>query len=109
MLRWLSNLRHTLSSTSAVERRRQQRRYLKIPIEVRSSTAVSYKGFTRDLSLSGMGAVVSAPLKIGDKVWIKYNHPSRGEQEVRAVIRNAIVRQRHGYRFGFEFDIPMEL
>lgn len=107
MLRWLTQLRH--SSGSEKERRRELRRFLKLPIEVRGSTAISYRGYTRDLSPTGMGAVVSAALNVGEKVWIKYDHPSKGEQKASAVVRHGTVRQRHGYRYGFEFDVPLDL
>ena len=55
-----------------------------------------------------MGAIVTAPLALGEQVLIKYEHPA-GEQATRSVVRRAIVKQRFGYRYGFEFDVTLDL
>lgn len=109
VLRWFASLRRSFAAPSQVDRRAEQRRSVKLPIEVRSADGTQYRGFTRDLSNIGMGAVVSAELHVGDQIWVRYLHPVRGEQESRAVVRHATVRQRHGYRYGFEFSVPLDL
>jgi hypothetical protein len=45
-----------------------------------------------------MGALVSAPLEIGQQVQISYRHPVLGKQSAPAT-----VKQRQGYRYGFAF------
>ena len=107
---WWSSLRQSLGVKLAPsERRREVRRQLKIALEIRTSDGVIYAGFSRDLSPAGMGAIASAPLKQGEIVWIKYDHPLGTGVPPRPVVRRAKVRQQHGYRFGFEFDVPLEL
>ena len=107
MLNWIAALRRSL--TAPPNRRRENRKPVKAPIEVRAASGVTYPGYSRDLSPLGMGAVVSAPLRINEQVWVKYDHPVRGEQCARATVRQATVRQRHGYRYGFEFHVPMDV
>ena len=105
---WISSLRHSVLGASD-ERRREERRYVKFPIEVRVSSGDVFPGFSRDLSRSSMGAVVSTPLKIGQQVWISYDRPVGGVEPVRVVARPATVRICLGFRYGFEFDLPMEI
>ena len=107
-MNWLTALRHSLIGTSA-ERRREDRRYLKFPIEVRTSSGARSPGLSRDLTRSSMGAVVSTHLKIGQEVWIAYEHPAAGGESARAVTRHATVRQCLGYRYGFEFEQAMDI
>lgn len=109
VLDWFAALRDSLTRPARSNRRRQQRHALKVPIEVRTASGVTYPGVSRDLSTVGMGALVSAYLEIGDKIWVKYDHPARGEQSARATVRAATVKQRHGYRYGFEFHLPIEI
>lgn len=105
---WIAALRQSLIGSSA-ERRREERRYLKFPIEVRVSSGATSPGLSRDLTRCSMGAVVSTPLKIGQEVWVAYEHPSAGGESARTVTRRATVRQRLGYRYGFEFMQPMDV
>jgi len=109
VLRWLSKLRRHAPADAATDRRREERRNLKLPIEVRTAAGVTYKGFSRDLSSSGMGAVVSAPLNAGDEIWVKYSHPVPGSPTGLVMARRAKVRQSRGYRYGFEFDFSVPL
>ncbi len=108
VLRWLSSLRR--SKPPDENRRREERRELKLPIEIRTAAGVTYPGFSRDLSPNGMGAVVSAPLNVGEEIWIKYEHPAT-DRSSRVTVRRATVRQSRGYRFGFEFEftVPLEI
>ncbi len=108
MLRWLSSLRQSLTGPRLSDRHRERRVDLKLPIEVRAA-GTAYAGLSRDLSPTGMGAVVSAPLNVGDRVFVKYEHPYPSGNVPRMVVRRAVVRQRHGYRYGFEFDVAFEL
>ena len=107
MLRWLSSLRQTLTGTIRANRRREQRRPFTTPIEIRVGSGVTYRGFSRDLSRLGMGAVVSAYLEIGQEVWVSYDHPTDGTVSARAVVRRGTVRQRFGYRYGFAFQVAV--
>ena len=107
-INWIAALRHSLIGSSA-ERRREERRYLKFPIEVRASSGATSTGLSRDISRSSMGAVVSTPLKIGQEVWVSYEHPAAGGESARTVTRHAMVRQRLGFRYGFDFDQPMDV
>ena len=56
-----------------------------------------------------MGALVTATLNIGERVHIKYEHPGRAGEQPRTLIRRATVSQRFGFRYGFEFDLPIDL
>jgi c-di-GMP-binding flagellar brake protein YcgR len=109
VLDWIASIRQYIARPARQDRRQEVRRSLKLPVEVRDESGTLYRGFTRDLSELGMGAVVSAELKVGDQIWVRYEHPTLGEQNFRAVVRHATVRQRHGYRYGFEFPVPLEV
>ena len=100
---WINAFRHLLGQDARQERRGEFRADLKFPIEIRAASGITYRGVSRDISGSGMGAVVYAYLELGEQIWIKYQHPTEGEQNARAVVRHATVKQRHGYRYGFEF------
>jgi hypothetical protein len=104
---WMTAMRDSFLGTAA-ERRREPRRYLKLPIEVRVASGATYPGFSRDLCRFSMGAVVSTPLNIGEEVWITFDYPAAGETPVRPIVRHATVRQRLGFRYGFEFASPLD-
>ena len=108
MLDWIATLRQALKRPPRTNRRRERRDPYKVPIEIRTSSGGIYPGHSRDVSLLGMGAITSAPLEVGDEVLIKYDHPT-GDQTSRSVVRRATVRQRLGYRYGFEFQVTLEL
>jgi len=105
---WIAALRQSLIGSSA-ERRREERKYVKFPIEVRLTSGATAAGLSRDLTQCSMGAVVSTMLKVGQEVWIAYEHPATGGESARTVSRHATVRQRLGYRYGFEFEQPMDV
>jgi c-di-GMP-binding flagellar brake protein YcgR len=92
-----------------VNRRRERRSPFKAPIEIRASSGVTYRGVARDLSPFGMGALISASLNIGEEIWIKYEHPASGSQIARAIVRRATVKERTGYRYGFEFQVSVDV
>ena len=106
---WLSALRQAIVGATPLNRRREQRQRVKLHIEIRTSEGVTYPGVSRDLSERGMGALVTAPLAIGDKVHIKYEDPGQHGNPPQSIVRSAIVRQRFGYRYGFEFDQTVNL
>ena len=108
MPNWINTFRQLLGQNARQERRGEFRADLKIPIEIRAASGTTYRGVSRDISPLGMGAVVYAYLELGEQIWIKYEHPTEGEQTTRAVVRHAKVKQRHGYRYGFEFQLPVE-
>lgn len=63
------------------------------------------EGQCRDLSLAGVGILLSADLNSGEVVTLNLSLPGSTEPwEVRAVLR-----YRHGYHYGFEFlSLPGE-
>ena len=101
MLDWSATLRKLIAGAAYPKQRRERRVPFDVSINVCTVSGVNYRGFCRDLSPFGMGALVSAPLEIGEQVRINYEHPTRGEQ-----MASATVRQRHGYRYGFELQLP---
>lgn len=107
--KWITAIRQTLLRRARQNRRREHRISFKAPIEIRTPSGVTYGGFSRDLSPLGMGALITCYLEIGDEVWVKYEHPAAGEQFARVTVRRATVKQRHGYRYGFEFLVPMDV
>lgn len=110
MLRWITAVRESLASPAKAERRGEQRIPYKTTIEIRTADGITYRGYSRDLSLRGMGALVAASLEIGDEIWVKYDHPKRGEQISRATVRQAKVRSRlSSSRYGFEFRLPLDI
>lgn len=105
---WIAALRHSLTGTD--ERRREQRRYIKIPIEVTVPSGATHAGFSRDFSRSSMAAVISTPLKVGQEVWVKFEYPLPGDShQTREVLCQAIVRQCLGFRCALEFRVPLDL
>lgn len=66
-----------------------------------------FRGFARDLSETGMGALVYGDLQPGDEVVVKYIHPKPPTMR-QLVARTGRVRNRFGQRYGLEFDRAME-
>jgi PilZ domain len=104
---WITALRHSVTGTD--ERRREERRYLKMPIEVRLASGETHAGFSRDLTRYGMGAVISTPLKVGQEVWVKFDYPNAADGTPREILCQATVRQCLGFRYGLEFRAPLDL
>ena len=78
------------------ERRRYARRPFHGSVTVRTQSGQEYRGVARDISDTGVGAIVSGDLSVGQNVVVHY-------QEGNAVTHaKAIVRQQYGYRYGFE-------
>jgi hypothetical protein len=108
VLDWFASIRQALTGPLQKNRRREHRKPYKVSIEIRTRDGGIYAGVSREVSPLGMGAIASAPLQVGDEVLIKYSHPVEG-QAARAVVRRATVRQRLGYRYGFEFQLPLDV
>jgi len=89
------------------ERRRSPRCAFTESIEVRTKSGTIFRGFARDLSTTGMGALVCAELQVEDEVIVKYLHPKPPTMR-QLVARTGRVRSRFGQRYGFEFDHAME-
>lgn len=84
------------------ERRGVPRYRLEVPLTVIGTAGQSYRGFTRDLSEGGMGAVLSAELAVGEQVWLLYQLPD-GSPPKKV---QATVQWREGSRYGFRFVEP---
>lgn len=102
---WIAALRDSFVSA---ERRREPRRYVKLPITVRLRSGETHPGFSRDLCRFGMGAVISTPLKTGEEVWITFEYPLT-TGAVAQVTQQAIVRQCLGFRYGLQFTVPLDV
>jgi hypothetical protein len=63
---------------------------------------MTFRGIGRDLSESGLGAIVHADLEVGDSVIVYYTRHQRAASQL--VCRPAWVRRRHDNRYGFEFQ-----
>ncbi len=90
------------------ERRRTPRRQFEGTIEISTESGQKLRGTARDVSATGMGAIVYGTLYEGDSVRVRYYHP-RPDGATPSVIRQAIVRTRYGHRYGFEFTNGLEL
>jgi len=102
LLRWWQSV-----VSPAVPERRQSRRIdFREAIEIRTESGETVPGLARDLSETGMGAIVFGyDLSTDEVVWIKYSHPT-GDR-VQLVVRQAKVCARYGYRYGFQFTHPL--
>lgn len=87
-----------------VERRRSPRQVLGVTISVSTSNGQVYKGVTRDVSETGIGALIYGDLNVGDFVTLKFQPAGKQEKSCRAV-----VMQRFGYRCGFQFKSNTDL
>ena len=81
------------------ERRRSVRHRGRATLAIKVTGGVSYHGFSRDASVSGIGAIVCGTLRIGETVSIVCQAPD-GKELLKLT---AIVRNRSGYRYGLEF------
>lgn len=77
-------------------------------VEITTGGGDSARGLARDLSVRGMGTIVSADYTVGERVQVKYTHPIAADR-VRELSRRATVRSRYGSRYGLEFEKPVEL
>lgn len=86
---WLAGL----ISRAHPERRRSERLRLTASLTVVGSSGCAYRASGRDRSAGGFGAIVCGDLKTGEPVVVHL-----GQRKLRAVVRN-----RNGSRYGFEF------
>lgn len=94
---WLRGLR----TKPSVERRLSPRTEFTEPVAVRTAAGTTFRGIGRDLSESGLGAIVYADLEIGDSVIIYFSRHHQAASQF--VCRPACVRRRFGNHYGFEF------
>jgi hypothetical protein len=80
-----------------LESRRQPRFKLAVDIVIHSRSSGVLKGYTVDISESGVSAMLRVDLPVGDIVELDFALPSG------AVTIYAVVRQRSAFRYGFQF------
>jgi len=80
-----------------IDRRRQPRFHLKVDIKVNSRTCGVLKGRTVDISESGVSAMLTIEVPIGELVELEFTLPF-GPVKI-----FALVRQRVAFRYGFRF------
>jgi len=80
--------------------RRQPRFKINVGIKVNSRTCGLLKGHTVDLSESGISAILTIEVPVGEIVELEFTLPFG------AVTTYAIVRQRNAFRYGFQFIDP---
>jgi PilZ domain len=79
------------------EARRHPRYKLYVEIRVYPRNAAVVRGHTVDISQSGISAILTMEVPIGEIVRLEFSLPS-GDVEVLAT-----VRQRNAFRYGFQF------
>jgi c-di-GMP-binding flagellar brake protein YcgR len=98
---WVANLREWFSSATGhveTERRVCPRYKVALTVEVTAGKK-TYRGRTRDTSLSGMGVYLQAELELGERVELTYELGDGSP--VKKVF--AVVRNREEHRYGLEF------
>ncbi len=94
----IRHLKRWLSAHPWEEKRRSQRRTIQGEVIVNTADGRMHRGISRDLSETGLAAIIYGDLDVGLTVQLRYEHPE-GERQA----RTAVVRNRHGYKHGFEF------
>src|SRR4051812_42336130 len=77
------------------DRRVAPRRAFAASIEITTDAGEQLRGAARDLSATGMGAIVYGTLNEGTSIRIRYEHP-RLDGKPQPIVRQAIVRRRYG-------------
>ncbi len=80
------------------ERRKWPRTELSSSLTILASQNQSYRGICRDVSVAGLGAIVYGELRIDAPVGLTFDTGRQKYVNARAVVRN-----RYGSRYGFEF------
>ncbi len=80
-----------------IERRAQPRFRLEVDISVQSRTCGLLKGHTVDISESGISAMLTMEVPLGELVEVTFTVPFG------RVAVYAMVRQRNAFRYGFQF------
>jgi hypothetical protein len=81
----------------AVDARRQPRFKVTVDIIVRSRTSGTMKGYTADISESGISAMLKTEVPLGEMLELDFTLPFG------PVIIYATARQRNVFRYGFQF------
>ena len=92
--------RGTKQSPGFVELRRHPRFKLQADIRVYSRSAGLLKGYTVDISESGISAMLKLELSVGELVELEFELPS-GPVAIRA-----LVRHKTAFCYGFQFVEP---
>ena len=77
--------------------RRQPRFKLVVDIRIDSKTCGVLKGYTVDISESGISAMLRLEVPVGELVELQFTLPFG------PVVVYAVVRQRNAFRYGFQF------
>ena len=85
------------SAIHAVDARRKPRFKVAVDIKIHSKTCGALKGYTVDMSESGVSAILKLEVSVGEMVELQFTLPF-GPVRV-----YAIVRQRNAFRYGFQF------
>jgi predicted transport protein len=80
-----------------VDQRRQPRFKLEVKISINSRTSGLLKGYTVDISDSGISAIVRIEVPLDEVVELEFTLP------LGPVRVYAMVRQRSAFRYGFQF------
>lgn len=80
-----------------IDARRQPRFKLQVDISINSRTCGALKGCTVDISESGLAALFTVEVPVGEVVELNFTLPFG------PVMTYAIVRQRNAFRYGFQF------
>ena len=80
-----------------VENRRHPRYKLEVAISIYARNRSVIRGYTVDISESGISAMLRDDVRLGEVVRLEFTLPV-GEVEILA-----LARQRNAFRFGFEF------
>lgn len=81
----------------AVDLRRHPRYKLEVDIRVYPRNAEVVRGYTVDISESGISAMLKVEVPVGEVVRLEIDLPE-GKVDV-----HAMVRQRNAFRYGFQF------
>jgi hypothetical protein len=81
----------------AVDARRQPRFKVTVDIIVRSRTSGTMKGYTVDISESGISAMLKTEVPLGEMLELDFTLPFG------PVTIYATARQRNAFRYGFQF------
>jgi len=84
-------------NTYRVEARSHPRFKFEVDISINSRTCGLLKGYTVDISESGIAAMLTLEVPLGEILELDFTLPSG------PVIILAMVRQRNAFRYGFEF------
>jgi hypothetical protein len=107
VMTWLTDLLKSapfafLPRRKTRESRKSPRTKLNAPVTVLTTGNQPYRGVCRDISLSGLGAIVYGDLCLGQSVRLKFGAIDGNEMNVPAVVRNL-----YGSRYGFELLAPV--